>query len=102
MLYWYYRYKTVPNLDYRSLPLVPVSSFICGCLNKIRNRIINNEIAQFDDLGESVILIEENLKIAIETGLLSKVTNAESNIKALKDQPASIWRKRLLWIMDKF
>ncbi len=68
MLYWYYRYKTVPNLDYRSLPLAPVIMCICGCLNKIRNRIVNNEIALLDDLGEPVILIEEDLQIAVENG----------------------------------
>ena len=86
MLFWYFRYKRNPNLDYRSLPLVPVILCICGCVNTIWNRLINNETALTDDLGKPVILREENLQIAVETGQLrSRVKNAASNILALSD-----------------
>lgn len=68
MLFWYFRYKRNPNLDYRSLPLVPVILCICGCVNTIWNRIVNGEEALIEDLGKSFILPEENLQVAVETG----------------------------------
>jgi len=68
MLFWYFRYKRIPNLDYRSLPLVPVILCICGCVNTIWNRIVNGEEALIEDLGKSFILPEENLQVAVETG----------------------------------
>lgn len=68
MLFWYFRYKRNPNLDYRSLPLVPVILCICGCVNTIWNRIVNGGEALIEDLGKSIILPEENLQVAVETG----------------------------------
>ncbi len=68
MLFWYFRYKRNPNLDYRSLPLVPVILCICGCINTIWNRIVNGEEALIEDLGKSIILPEENLQVSVETG----------------------------------